>query len=838
MPSAHRPLPLLVLAGLLAAADGGLPPVADVLAARRAPGGAAVVVGTTDGALEAALAADGRWVVHGLAADAVACAAARSHLRGLGLYGLASIAVAPDRRRLPYAADQLGLLVADCDAGPTPEEALRCVAPGGVAYLRRGGRWTAEVKPRPAGMGEWTHPMGDAGNNSVSNDTLVGPPTTLRWLDGFGRFAHHMAQTGWPVIGSGVLVHDQRWRVNSPTKRLENRLVCRDAFSGVIRWQVAVEDTTRWMAIAGDRLLSGHRPVGVGGDAIHVYDLADGRRLGTIGRTPPARRELAVQPMAVARDGAAWVVHGKTLTCHALSDLAPRWTWTTEAHALFAPTLSDDGRSLIVAESTNGFIFTRWPAVRLAAITCLDAATGAVRWRCTEVADGWTGVMAAAEGKVFYYCTWGILSPPQELTPKAQRDTMKREVGCIDIATGALVWRKPWNDPDGTRGQSVQVGLIRAGQAWTLSPNHIIAWDLATGARMAEIGTTVTNQRCVRSKATRDWFLLGFGTWLGKDGRYVDQNITRSGCAVGTTPAYGMVYNGANGCGCFAQVRGTSALAAEPAIPALADAARVEAGAGPAEAAAGRPTLAGTPDAMELVGKGDEPTTTIRIPAISARPVVDSWVAQEDHPLPETAPVALPDGDQLVAVVDEHRLECRRGATVRWTLTADARITAPPVVHDGTVVVGAHDGWVYAVDAASGARRWRALVAPAHRRIVVYGQFESAWPVRRIAVHQGLVCASAGRHPEIDGGIHLAGLDPATGAARWRGRVARDTATAWRSVTDTTRGPKHLNWITNGGLVVTDGRLQLVGHDAVHGGGNKTPVRDEPLTIDPADPPR
>ena len=41
------------------------------------------------------------------------------------------------------------------------------------------------------------------------------------------------------------------------------------------------------------------------------------------------------QPMAVARDGAAWVVHGKTLTCHALSDLASRWTWTTEAHALW-----------------------------------------------------------------------------------------------------------------------------------------------------------------------------------------------------------------------------------------------------------------------------------------------------------------------------------------------------------------------------------------------------------------------------------------------------------------------------------------------------------------------
>jgi outer membrane protein assembly factor BamB len=294
-----------------------------------------------------------------------------------------------------------------------------------------------------------------------------------------------------------------------------------------------------------------------------------------------------------------------------------------------------------------------------------------------------------------------------------------------------------------------------------------------------------------------------------------------------------MLYNGANGCGCFSQIRGTLALAAEAAPPPEPDAARLERGPGPGEAPAGTPTLAAPPATIVVAGKDGRPDRSIPIPPLTVRPVVDSWIAQEDHPLPETEPVVTPDGD-LVAVTAEHRLECRQGGRVRWSVTADARITAPPVVVGDAVVFGAHDGWVYAVDRATGLRRWRALVAPAYRRIVAYGQFESAWPVRRLAVHQGLVCAAAGRHPEVDGGIHLAGLDPASGTRRWQGRYAVDTATRWKSVAQ--RDPKsaHVNRITNGGLESRDGRLFLLGLD----GSNRVKDGGEPLEIDPADPPR
>jgi hypothetical protein len=212
------------------------------------------------------------------------------------------------------------------------------------------------------------------------------------------------------------------------------------------------------------------------------------------------------------------------------------------------------------------------------------------------------------------------------------------------------------------------------------------------------------------------------------------------------------------------------------------------------------------------------------------RPLLDSWVNNEDAPFPSTRPVRAGDLE-LVAIVCAHRLEARRGGRVVWSLTADARIGSPPLVHEDRVYVASHDGCVYCCELISGKPLWRAMIAPNVRRLVAYGQIESAWPVRNVVVYDGLICAAAGRHPELDGGIHAAGLDPETGQAKWREIIAYDSAGQWFSPDDRQR-QRHLNWITNGGLAVDGGRLLLLGLDKMHGGGNKVPRR-EPLPLHP-----
>ena len=71
--------------------------------------------------------------------------------------------------------------------------------------------------------------------------------------------------------------------------------------------------------------------------------------------------------------------------------------------------------------------------------------------------------------------------------------------------------------------------------------------------------------------------------------------------------------------------------------------------------------------------------------------------------------------------------------------------------------------------ASDGRLVWRLRAAPAERRIVAFGQLESAWPVfGSVLVRGGAAYFSAGHHANAEGGIQVYGADPATGRVLWR----------------------------------------------------------------------
>jgi len=88
-----------------------------------------------------------------------------------------------------------------------------------------------------------------------------------------------------------------------------------------------------------------------------------------------------------------------------------------------------------------------------------------------------------------------------------------------------------------------------------------------------------------------------------------------------------------------------------------------------------------------------------------------------------------------------------------WTKSVGGRLTAPVV--------------------ADGALAWRYRAAPRDRRMGARGRLESVWPVSgAVLVLDGVVYASAGRSPYLDGGIFLVGLDARTGHAAVQGPEA------------------------------------------------------------------
>ncbi|HEO70938.1 MAG TPA: hypothetical protein ENN80_06705, partial [Candidatus Hydrogenedentes bacterium] len=118
------------------------------------------------------------------------------------------------------------------------------------------------------------------------------------------------------------------------------------------------------------------------------------------------------------------------------------------------------------------------------------------------------------------------------------------------------------------------------------------------------------------------------------------------------------------------------------------------------------------------------------------------------------------------ASVDAHTVFCldARSGERLWRCSAGGRVDSPPAVHEGLVLFGSADGYVYCLRAEDGVLVWRFRAAPAERRIVAMGQMESAWPVHgSVLVKDGVVYTAAGRSSFVDGGIWLYALEPRTG---------------------------------------------------------------------------
>ena len=801
----------------------------EILDATGVKGGLIVHLGCGDGKLTAALRANDRYLVHGLDADAENVEEARRHINSLGLYGPVSVDSIKGKR-LPYADNLVNLLVVADAGGVAIAECLRAVAPGGVAYVKSGGKWHKTVKPRPDEIDEWTHHLHDAGGNAVASDLVVGPPQHLQWTAGpLWARSHGWTPSVSAMVSAGgrlFYICDETPAGADDTVPSEWFLVARDAFSGVLLWKRPI---SKW----GSAQLSG------------TPDTGEGVTTGRFTMPPNAPKRL------VAVGDTVYVTLGATAPVSAL-DAA-----TGKTKRIYAETANADeiicidGR-LILAINPSGKGSGAAPAKYVCAV---DAAGGDMLWkkgpfpgiRATRAQDPWGRLeLAAGEGKVFILTTeaircldidsgrniWRLERPrlpadavrrvgfagmyEYQLTVMVYHDgvvllaqpepnthhtyhTMPGTLYAFAAKDGTQMWKHAYGGwghctpPDVfVVGDSVWTHVdadADFGSSWgggfrakdtSAVDYRIQALDLQNGKLQKEFATKDIfnvghHHRCHRNKIT-ERFLMSCRRGVEfvdlATGTNYQNHWVRSGCLVGYLPCNGLLYVTPHPCSCYitAKLNGFNALA--PA--GTSKSRKVEDIKDELRLEKG-PAYGKVEDRKPRIKNANEGPTyradSRRSGATESAVGADLEIAwQVDIGVAATSPVVA-GGRVLVAGADAHTvwaLDAANGAAV-WKYTTGCRVDSPPTVYKGRAFFGSADGLVYCLRAADGAVVWRFNAAPHRRLVTAFGQLESPWPVPgSVLVHEDKCWFAAGRSSYLDGGIRLYALDSTTGKVLYR----------------------------------------------------------------------
>jgi outer membrane protein assembly factor BamB len=781
-----------------AAPGDAMKDAAQVLKAAGPRIGLCVYLGAGRG-LTAALAKSREMPVHGLAFDDAALGRARAEIAALNVPGRAMVEKLAGKS-LPYLSSLASVIVVEdmtalTAQGISRDEVLRVLAPGGALCVKQGGKWTASVKPRPKGMGEWTHPHHGADGNLVSNEQTLTFPIGLRWIAGTpfarGGFAS-CAPTRAVVLAGGrcfTVTID-----GLPSKKGGAKLIARDAFSGFPLWRINCEGTysraqldwrNTWPLAATDKRVYVRRK-----NELLIVDAATGEvRSAHPTKYEPRRLVLTGKSVVVAswekmvlsnpKDGyendgirAVWWPAGAgSVEAFDADTGKPRWSLPLTALTL-------------VASEKTAYVLTHKgnpPTERT--VVAIDLATGKEKWR----------VPHTRFGELADTCL-NFAGPGCAVVSKTKAKG-KRGVFVLSEVDGKVLHHIP-----GTMARSI-VG----GELWCSDGRY----DLKTGKKTPGpgLGKTYAGVNivggCVPPVVVGGGRMItssrgGSFTQLPDDPKKRPTRQKYSGargaCIQGMVPANGMLYTAQNNCACVpAQVGGFLAIGPTAAAPAAAEFIKprpVEKGpafgaTGPAASKGDWPTYrqnversggssAALPKTLKLLWKKQCVTP-------GQGRFAASWHARIATPQPLTAPI-IAAGMAIIAGLDTGEMIALNASTgaPMWRTLLGSRIDSPPTYYKGLCLVGCRDGWVYALRAKDGVLAYRVRIAPAERRMVAYGLVESVWPASgAILVYDGVAFATAGRSTRAGGGIALVAFKPETGETVWTkhmgGKLARLT---------------------------------------------------------------
>ena len=786
-------------------------PAKQLIQASGATGGLVVHVGSQP-AREFAqwtteLKRDDRFVVHGLYRGPDSMRQVRQAMRELAEYG--SVAAETwSVASLPYTDGLVNAIIVTDQGDVAMDELDRVLAPGGVAIVRRGDGYTRLSKPRPVGIDDWTHLLYDASNNAVSNDRTVGPPHHLQWIASPLNSRHHERLASVTVavsVGGRLFYIIDEAPTASVMLPAQWALVARDAYSGVVLWKRPIpmwEDHLRAFR-SGPPELSRT----LVGTSERLY-VTFGHRAHVTAVDPATGNTMKEYPETIGTE---------EILCHdGVLYLATRHTDdpTGRSRGLMAVN-ADSGELLWQQADADPLPMSLTMAggrvvyMNTEAVVCLDGASGRQVWNTPrDVAKnrpGWSApTVVINDGVVLVADRWtSYQSAIDEVSGKRVAAWLAQEGWTGDLIayaadSGKMLWQCPCAEtyhapPD----VFVVDGLVWVGQSRSRTgPDFVAGRDIHTGEIKRQLDTskawdtTMPHHRCHRNRATQRYIVSG------RTGvEFIDLNTgdayrhhwTRGTCQFGVLPCNGLLYVPPHSCACYIEGKLTGLLALAPRttgespVELASQIASPHAERGPAwsarTAAAAASGGASSPadewptyrhDSLRSAGTSQQITAAVGV----------VWDAKPGRTL--TSPVVA-DGKVFVAVADVHAVHALSADTGQpvWAFTAGGRVDSPPTVAQGHVVFGSSDGYVYCLRSSDGQLAWRFRAAPQERRIMAFGQLESAWPVHgSVLVQDDAVYFVAGRSSYLDDGMYLFRLDLQSGDVLAHQRIySRDPET-------------------------------------------------------------
>jgi outer membrane protein assembly factor BamB len=709
--------------------------------------------------------------------------------------------------RCCLATNLADVVVSNSDAVPRAEM-LRVLRPRG--RLVSGGKVT--IKPVPEGTGEWTHPYQDAANNPLAKDRLAKAPYLTKFLSApyygpmpeitlssggriFKAFGHlAFKEREWPMLGKliamdgyngtllwerdmepGFMIHRNTIVATPDTIYLADHLSCKliDAATGEIRDEIKVPEgladgnVWKWMTIKDGTLYA------LVGEEEQLHSTHKGTR-GERGWPWTTVKET------YGKQQKSWGF-GRTLMAMDLKSRKVLWS-KKEEHPIDSRATSMSGDRI--------FVFCHGKF-----LAAVDAKSGKDAWRTDSAAVlNAVGEHDPADNPRLGYSTSSYMKSTEDAIFFA--GPQRKKLAAVSAKTGQLLW----SYDDGNMQLIIRPdGLYAMGRMQTSKK-----FDPLTGEILADLqcfrGNCTRATGTVDSIFTRGYRHTGTMRFDVTDKQPHRLPSMRPACQDGVIASNGQLYWGPWMCDCNHSLVGVISLQSAGDFDFDSKASNEN---------NLRTDRSGPVKPMALTA-GDWPTyradnrrtsvTPVEVPS----KVKVSWHHQAKKDISTTPAIAVGDAVFFAGSDGIVRSLNANSGEIKWSFATDGRVFYPPSFSDGRLFAGSADGWVYALEAATGESLWRFRAAPVERRMPVYGQLSSTWPVASGVLVDGEVAYAAAGIASHDG-TYVYGLNAKTGKIVWQntesGSLTGDNEASGVSV--------------QGHLLMNNGNLYMAGGNVV-----------------------